>query len=91
MPKFPELLKLLFHCFNTTDTSCQETCPGCFQSHRGIPKLLASLNDCNKDDKESVFHVLNGFLEDDYIFAKPSQNDKRNKRAKERSMKRSQI
>ena len=86
-----ELLKLLFYCFNTTDASYQETCPGCFQSYRGIPKLLASLNDCNKDDKESVFHVLNGFLEDDCIFAKPSQNDKRNKRAKERSMKRSQI
>ena len=86
-----ELLKLLFHCLDTTDASHQQTRPGHFRSHRGIPKLLASLDNCNKGGKELVFHASNGFLEDDRIFAKPSQNDERSKRAKEGSTKRSQV
>ena len=62
-----DLLKLLCHCFVTTDTSHQKTCPGCFINYGGLRDLLTSINDCPNNEKDTVESLLKGCLHDEFL------------------------
>ena len=86
-----ELLKLLYYCFVTTDTSFQRTCVGCFLEYRRVSQFFTDLNDINKNDVQSVLTVLHRYCDDDQLFFPPEKVNHRQKRAEKRSSRKNQI
>jgi len=93
-----DLLKLLYCCFSTVNTSYQKTCSGTFHRFPKMTQLLVDLNKQNekKDDheqhKNDVLRLLESHCRgDDFFKDKTQEKQRSNRKAKRDGLRKTQT